>query len=76
MFIFSRLFIFLGAQEGFAVLLAPKETNQRKVPAAPCSVKGCALAISVVAEQGKAGFLGFIGSVLFAALQIKIHLIK
>jgi hypothetical protein len=50
------LFIFQGAQEGFAVLLAPKETNQRKVPAAPCSIKGSALAVSVVAEQANAGF--------------------
>jgi hypothetical protein len=36
--------------------LAAKESNQRKLPAAPCSMKGSALAFSVVAEQANAGF--------------------
>jgi hypothetical protein len=35
-----------------------KTSNQRKLPAARYSMKGCTLAVSVVAEQNKAGFLG------------------
>jgi hypothetical protein len=31
-----------------------KESNQRKLSAAPCSIEGSAFAISVVAEQDKA----------------------
>jgi hypothetical protein len=36
------------------LFFSAKKSNQKKLPAAPCSIKGCALALSVVAEQDKA----------------------
>jgi hypothetical protein len=35
-----------------------KRSNQRKLPAAPCSIEVCAVSMPVVAEQDKAGFEG------------------
>jgi hypothetical protein len=49
----------------FISFFRKKKRTKEKLSAAPCSIKGCALAVSVVAEQDKAdlgvGFVAFSG---------------
>jgi hypothetical protein len=48
------------------LFFSAKKSNQKKLPAAPCSMKGCAEAVPVITEQDKADLgAGFVGPASF-----------
>jgi len=59
------LFCGIAALSVTFLLAAKRKVTKRKLPAAPASMKGCALTSGVVAEPDDADFCGKRGSVLY-----------
>jgi hypothetical protein len=70
----TRLLFFGIAAAKASLSFSAKESNQRKLPAAPASLKGCALTSGVVAEPDDADFGRLTGDLCFCFMQISLQL--